>query len=157
MLSFLINMHLNAQNNPVQIFENFIDGYWLSEGKQMGGHDGKTEKYFEWGLNGKMVKVKTHNTNPETLEFGLRNEGVRFWSAEDSLVHFYEFDVFGGITKGIVTIENQNIHYDYEYQGYKLRDSWIFIDENTYKYIVGVWEAEAWKQKFYEGEFIRKE
>ena len=153
---FFVTVNLKAQKS-LEAFANLVPGTWISEGKQLGGHEGKAEKIYEWGLNEKLVKVKTYTTDPKTLKFDLRNEGVRFWKANDELIHFYEFDAFGGITEGTVTINEKDIHYDYEYEGYKLRDSWIYVNADTYKYIVGVWEDGAWKEKFHEGQFIRKD
>jgi hypothetical protein len=90
------------------------------------------------------------------LIFGLRNEGVRSWNAADSLIYFFEFDKNGGITTGTVTVNKKDFYYDYEYQGMTLRDSWEFIDANTYLLIVGIWDSETWKQKIHEAKFEKK-
>jgi len=153
---FFVAINIKAQK-PLDTFFNLINGTWVSEGRQLGGHEGTTKKIYEWGLNENLVKVKTYTTDPKTLKFYLRNEGVRFWRVKDSLVLFYEFDAFGEMTEGIVTFNENDIHYDYEYEGYKLRDSWIYVNGDTYKYIVGVWEDEAWKEKFHESQFIRED
>lgn len=145
---------LNAQD--LASFKNLVGSTWVSEGKQLGGFDGKTEKVFEWGLDGKIVKVKTWTTDPQSGEFGLRNEGVRAWDQAAGKVLFYEFDKFGGITKGEVIMEESSLHYQYEYEGLTLRDSWQKVDENTYDYTVGQWENGDWSQVFHKAQFIRQ-
>ena len=145
-----------AQQHPLEAFKNLAGSTWVSEGEQLGGYKGKTEKQFAFGLEGRIIKVKTFSTDPKTLEFGLRNEGIRAWNAQDSLIYFYEFDKFGGITTGQIRIQGKDLHYEYQYQGLMLRDSWQYIDPDRYHYTVGVWDKGAWKQKFHESEFVRK-
>ena len=57
----------------------------------------------------------------------MKGEGIRAFNLSDSTLHFYEFDINGGITQGICKIENQNIYY--EYDDYKMTDKWIFKDK----------------------------
>ncbi|MGI9542882.1 MAG: hypothetical protein ACR2MX_06450 [Cyclobacteriaceae bacterium] len=154
-LLFLSCSQVNGQPEPIKAFENLIGGKWISQGKQLGGFNGKTEIQFEWGLNGKIVKATTYATDPKTMEFGLRNEGIRAYSAADKVVQFYEFDKLGGITKGEVLVDGTDLHYNYEYQGMMLRDSWIFVDNDQYTLIVGVWQEDKWSQKFHEQVFRR--
>lgn len=144
-----------TQKGELIAFENLMDGTWVSEGLQLGGHQGKTTFIYEWGLDGNMVKVKTFTTDPKTFEYGVRNEGVRCWDATNKQVVFYEFDKQGGITQGTVTLEGQNIFYDYSYHGTQLRDAWIYIDRDTYRYIVGVWQEGEWLTKYHETKFVR--
>ena len=116
-------------------FSNLIDGKWLTEGEWANGAKFKQEIDFEWGLNRKIVKVKTYGTvDPKTGEYGLRNEGIRAWNTKDSVIQFWEFDIFGGVTKGICYFKDKNLHYEYEYHGERLKESWLFVDENTYQY-----------------------
>ena len=145
-----------AQNNPIEAFSPLIGGSWISEGVQLGGHKGKTEIKFVWGLDGKIVKATTYTTDPETLKFGLRNEGIRTYNVQQKTIEFYEFDKLGGVTVGKVVIEGKNLHYEYEYSGTSLRDSWIYINENKYQFIVGIWNDDSWQKKFHEGVFIRE-
>lgn len=139
-IAFLISLfccaQLNAQTGQLSAFKNLINSTWISEGKQLGGHEGKTEKTFSLGLDGKLIKVVTYTTDPKTLEFGLRNEGVRIFNEEKNEIEFYEFDKLGGITRGVVMVEGQNLHYQYSYGEYTLRDSWIYVSENKYQYRV---------------------
>ena len=148
--------HLSAQEGPLSAFENLL-GTWVSEGKQLGGHDGKTVKNFEKGLDGAIIKVMTYTTDPQTLLFGLRNEGIRIFNSESELVEFYEFDKHGGVTKGEVIIEGKNIHYQYSYGGLTLRDSWTFMNNNEYIYTVASFKEGKQDQLHHQGVFKREE
>ena len=118
-------------------FSNLIGGTWLTETEWSNGNQFKQEIIFEWGLNHKIVKVKTLGTvDQRTKEYGLRNEGIRAWNAQDSTIQFWEFDVFGGITSGLCYFDGKDLHYEYEYHSQKLRESWLFIDSDTYEYKV---------------------
>ncbi len=145
-----------GQAKELEAFKVLVDATWVSEGVQLGGHEGRSEQQFEFGLEGKIIKVKTYTTDPKTLVFGLRNEGIRAWNNANSKMYFYEFDKDGGITTGTVTIVKNNIYYDYQYQGTSLRDAWEFINNDTYAYTVGIWDGTAWSRKFHETRFVRQ-
>ncbi len=155
---FILTIATNAfsQKNSLEAFNDLIDGAWVSEGTQLGGFEGKTEYQFNKILDNKAIHVKTFATDPKTRKFGIRNEGVRIFNATTNNLEFYEFDIKGGVTLGIIILEGKNIHYEYEYHGMKLRDSWIYNDKDHYKYIVGVWESDGWKQKFHETVLVRR-
>ena len=141
----LIPFILQAQA-PLTAFDNLVGSTWEVKGKWGNGEEFRQEYAFQWSLNKKMVKVQTKGTvDMLTKEYGLRNEGIRFWRENENKIVFYEFDVFGGITEGICNIEGKNIYYEYEYDGLTLRDSWIYQDENTYELVVA--SLENGKQK----------
>lgn len=56
---------------------------------------------------------------------------------------------------GIVIVDGKYLYYEYDYQGLILRDSWIYVFEDEYQFIVGIWENGDWVKKFYEVRFIR--
>ncbi len=151
----LITLQTFAQNR-LEVFSNIVGSTWISEGKQLGGHDGKTVKEFEWGLDKRIIKVKTFTTDPKTLEFGLRNEGVRTFNTQTNQIEFYEFDKLGGVSQGVVKIEDQNIYYEYSYGEMLLRDSWIFISKDEYAYKVCSIVNNKCDQVFHQGIFKRK-
>lgn len=151
----ILSLHLVAQSKELKPFEILIGGKWGHEGIQLGGHQGKTEYHFSKGLDGKIIKVKTFTTDPKTKTFELRNEGIRAWNATDSLIYFYEFDKNGGFTTGKVSFEDKDINYDYNYHGTSVRDSWEYIDDNTFGLIIGIWDGKIWKKKFHEAIYTR--
>ncbi|PXX99197.1 hypothetical protein DF185_15080 [Marinifilum breve] len=136
---FLFSIEGFAQENaPLEHFNQFTEGVWITEGEWSNGHKFKQEIDFEWGLNHKIVKVKTYGTiDPKTKKYGLRNEGIRAYNTQDSVIQFWEFDIYGGITKGECYFEGRNLHYEYDYHGEKLKESWIFVDQDSYKYQIG--------------------
>lgn len=134
LFAILMPMMLKAQTTEMTHFRNFI-GKWEMEGKWSNGKTFKQEVILEWGLNQNIVKVKTYGvTNPETGAYGLRNEGIRAWNKQKDSILFWEFDIYGGITEGTCEFEEKNLHYLYDYNGEQLKESWIFIDKNTYSY-----------------------
>lgn len=148
---------LFGQTDKLISFANLVDHTWISEGQQLGGHEGKTVKEFSLGLDGKLIKVKTYTTDPKTLEFGLRNEGIRIFSNESNQIEFYEFDKLGGVSKGVVKLENQDIHYEYVYGDLLLRDSWIFVSPDEYIYRVCSVSTEGeCLQQYHQGKFVRQ-
>lgn len=148
---------LLAQEGELSVFNNLVGSSWISDGKQLGGHDGKTVKEISWGLDGNIVKVITYTTDPETLEFGLRNEGVRIFNYETNQLEFYEFDKFGGISQGVVRVEGQDIHYEYVYEDLLIRDSLIYISDDKYAFKVCSISAEgACLQVYFETTFTRQ-
>lgn len=155
---------VQAQNekNTLEAFENLVGGTWEGKGAWGNGAPINQQITFEWGLSGKMIKVKTYgNVSQEGFEFGLRNEGVRMWSKESSEVKFWEFDIFGGITEGTVDTDGNNIYYRYLYetgQGTtELTDAWIHQDKNTYQYMVGVYQNGEWIQTYLSATMKRNE
>lgn len=147
----------SAQENPIVAFDNLVGDSWISEGLQLGGFEGKTVHEITWGLNEKIVKVKTFTTDPETRIVVLRNEGIRAFNSSSNKLEFYEFDKLGGISVGIIKIDGKNIHFEYSYEGLALRDSWIYKSKNEYLFIVGIWGNGEWDKKFYETSFKRVE
>ena len=153
--TYLIALQILAQS-PMEAFSNLAGSTWVSEGKQLGGHEGKTVKEIEWGLDGKIIKVKTFTTDPKTLIFGLRNEGVRTFNTQTNQMEFYEFDKLGGVSKGTIKTEKQNFYYEYSYGEMLLRDSWIFVSEDEYEYKVCSIVNNQCDQVFHQGTFKRK-
>ncbi len=151
----LLSLTSHGQH-PLVAFDNLVGSSWVSEGIQLGGFEGRTVYQVASGLDGKIIKVKTYATDPNTKEFGLRNEGIRAYDVGQAVIKFYEFDKLGGITVGTVTADDKNLHFDYEYKGMKLRDSWIFEDKDQYRFIVGSWDGKHWIQKFHETRLVRK-
>lgn len=155
LLFLTLSSSFGQTTKEIEAFRNLVGSSWVSEGMQLGEVAGKTIFTIEWGLNNKIVKVKTYVTQPETNKIGLRNEGIRAFNKEKNKLEFYEFDTHGSIISGTVTIDGKNIHYEYPYQGLQVRDSWIFISKNEYQVTVGTWENGKWKDKFIETKFRR--
>ena len=153
-LLFLIPIGLKAQDNPLTIFNSLENYTWTAEGKWGDGSTFKQEISLEFSLDNKIVKVESMGfTNKEQTEFGLRNHGIRQYDEKLKKIRFWEFDIFGNLTEGTVEGEGKNLIYKYDYGGTFVTEMWVYKNEKTYDFIVGVYENGEWKQKFLETEF----
>lgn len=157
LLLFLLPIVLQAQNNPLAMFKPLQGGIWAAEGTWGDGSTFKQEIRVTFSLKDKIVKVNSKGfTNEAQTEFGLRNHGIRQYDPATKAVRFWEFDVFGNVTQGIVKQEGKNIIYSYDYGGTQVTEMWQYKDENTYDFIVGIYKEGHWEQKFLETVFRRK-
>ena len=119
--------------------ENLVGSTWVGNGAWSDGKKFHQEITIEKSLDGKIFIVKTNgNVSTEGDSQGQRSHGVRAWDSKLGATKFWEFDVFGGITEGTVVVEGNDIFYIYEYEGEILTDAWIYKNENTYEFIVGI-------------------
>jgi hypothetical protein len=148
-LFFFISVSIYAQDTPLTPFGKLVGGHWVAEGTWSNGASVRWMTTFEWGLNGKIVKVKHYGDDwNDRGEFGLRNEGIRAWDAEQKKVRFWEFDVLGGIVTGDVIVDKDTIHYEYEYpvgeKPTRLRESWYRRDADTYDFRISALRDKIW-------------
>ena len=154
-LLFLMPVALMAQDNSLTIFKSLEKYTWKAEGKWGDGSSFKQEISLKFSLNDKLVIVESLGfTNEEQTEFGLRNHGIRQYDEKSKTIRFWEFDVFGNTTEGTVEIDGKNLKYKYDYGGTFVTEMWIYKNEQSYDFIVGVYESGEWKQKFLVTEFI---
>ncbi|WP_209400661.1 hypothetical protein [Pseudozobellia sp. WGM2] len=157
LLLFLMPVVLMAQDNSLTIFKSLENYTWKAEGTWGDGSKFKQEISLKFSLDNKIVIVESLGfTNKEQTEFGLRNHGIRQYDEKLKKIRFWEFDVFGNLTEGTVESEEKNLKYMYDYGGTFVTEMWIYKDEKTYDFIVGVYENGEWKQKFLETEFKGK-
>lgn len=142
-------------------FRNLIGSRWQGSGAWIDGTPFKQEVVLSQSLKGKLIKVQTYgNVSTSGFEFGLRNEGIRAWDDAESRIGFWEFDIFGGITRGYCSVEGNNIYYHYDYDTgseiIKMTDGWIYKDLNTYALKVGVFEDGKWTAVYLDTTMKRK-
>ena len=147
-------------NPPLSAFENLIGDTWKANGAWGDGSVFEQKVTFESGLSGNLIKTKTWgNVSHTGYEFGLRSEGVRFWNSSDSVLTFFEFDVFGSAIDGEIVVDGKDIYLSYFYDfgsgPMKLTDAWLYTSENEYEFIVGVFDEGEWKQKYISAPFKR--
>ena len=148
---------LGAQEGPLDIFKALEGSVWSAEGKWGDGSSFKQDVSYEFALNNTIVIAHSMGyTNREQTEFGPRNHGIRQYDETENVIRFWEFDVFGGVTQGIVVSDGRNIIYNYEYGGTALTEIWQYKDDDTYDFTVGIYEDGQWTQKFLETQFKRK-
>ncbi|SNY99713.1 Catechol 2,3-dioxygenase [Flagellimonas pacifica] len=145
---------LGHGQEPLSIFENLIGKTWCAEGAWGNGAKFKQEIQFEYSLNSTLVLVHSKGfTNQEQTSYGPRNHGIRKFDKETNTIKFWEFDVFGGVTKGEVRTDGKDIIYTYGYGESVVTDYWEYVDENTYNFTVGSYEEGQWKQAYLKTQF----
>ena len=153
----LVPMALKAQDRPLDIFKPLENYVWSAEGKWGDGSAFKQEIQIEFSLNDKLVTVESIGfVNAEQTEVGLRNHGIRQYDEKSKKIRFWEFDVFGNLTEGTVEGQGKNLVYRYDYGGTFVTEMWVYKNDKTYGFIVGVYDDGKWQQKFLETEFKRK-
>jgi ketosteroid isomerase-like protein len=151
---------LQAQKaHLIEAFSNLIDRTWVATGTWTDGSAFKQEITFNLELEKQLVTTKSDGfIDDQQTRWGRRNHGIRQWNDDEKTIKFWEFDVFGGVTSGIVKAINQNIYYHYSYgegdEKMTLTDAWEYMDENTYQFKVGILENGIWLSIFLETKFV---
>ncbi|WP_422859716.1 VOC family protein [Flagellimonas sp. S174] len=151
---FCMVFSMHGQENNLSIFDGLIGKIWKAEGNWGDGSKFKQEITFEYGLNNALIIAKSRGyTDKEQTIFGNRNHGIRKYNPERKTIEFWEFDVFGGVTKGTVKEQGKDLYYTYSYGESIVTDLWEYVDSNTYNFKVGAYEDGQWKQVFLATQF----
>ncbi|GAA4277085.1 hypothetical protein [Aquimarina mytili] len=150
---FIIQITL-AQESKLSIFKSLANTVWKAEGKWGDGSTFKQEIAFEFDLDSTIVIAKSKGfINKEQTKYGNRNHGIRKYDAVSNTIKFWEFDVFGGLTTGVVEVVGKNILYQYQYGESVVTDMWEYVDDTTYNFKVGNYIDGNWKQTYLETQF----
>ncbi len=154
---FLIPIVSFCQNSELSIFENLVGKKWIAEGSWGDGSQFKQEVIYEYSLDGAIVITNSIGfIDKEQKTLGPRNHGVRMYDEESDTIKFWEFDVFGGLTIGIVFTIGKDIYYQYPYGNSFITEVWEYIDETSYNFKVGNYEDGEWKQLYLSTQFLAK-
>jgi hypothetical protein len=135
-------------------FEPLLNRSWQADEQWENGQHFKQIVHFRSALSGQIIRVETMGfTDPKQQRWGTRNHGIRRWNPELGQMEFYEFDVLGGLTTGHLSFQGDSIFYHYAYGGNALTDAWLPVDANTYLFLVGQWENNAWTNIFLQTQF----
>jgi len=155
LIVFLIPVIGFSQNKQLAMFDNLIGKTWKADGNWNNGSEFKQEKTFEYSLNSTIVIVNTIGfIDQERTKLGKRNYGIRQYDKKSGTIKFWEFDVFGGLTTGIVFTKGRNLFYQYEYAGSQITNMWEFVNDTTYNFKVGIWKNETWEKLLLDTQFI---
>ena len=158
LLFVLMPLVVFSQDNKLHAFSNLVNKTWVANGEWSNGSKFKQEIEYTYDLNKTLVIANSKGyTNEEQTEYGNRNHGIRQYNTKENKIEFWEFDVFGGVTKGHVEIKDKNIFYHYKYGESIVTDCWQYIDGSTYKFIVGSYEDGKWATIYLQTEFKLKE
>ncbi|WP_115462779.1 hypothetical protein [Winogradskyella aurantiaca] len=146
-----------GQSKGLEGFNNLIGKTWKASGQWSNGTKFEQEVHFSFDLCKQIVLAETIGyIDDKQQELGKRNHGVRLYNASTEKLEFWEFDRFGGVTNGQLMVDGNTIYYFYSYGGTDLTDCWEYIDANTYKFTVGVYNNCNWKKTYLVTEFKQK-
>ena len=156
-LIFILPILVYGQENKLNGFDNLVNKTWLADGEWSNGTQFKQEITFNYDLNKTIVVTNSKGfTNQAQTEYGNRNHGIRQYNAKENKIEFWEFDVFGGVTQGVVEFTDKHIYYNYKYGESMVTDCWEYIDDETYKFIVGSYKDGKWEAVYLQTEFKLK-
>lgn len=148
-LLIIIPQIVFCQDNKLSFFEYFMQKTWHAQGTWGNGKPFKQELTFRYSLDNNIVITETKGfVDNDQKIFGLRNHGIRKYDTASNEIQFWEFDVFGGLTKGTVTSKGKDIIYKYLYAETNVTDYWEYVNDSTYNLKIGVFENDEWKQTF---------
>ncbi|WP_128755271.1 hypothetical protein [Aquimarina sediminis] len=154
MLILVLPLIMCGQDSKLSLFDNLVGKIWKAEGNWGDGSKFKQEIRLRYSLDSTVVVVNSIGfINKEQTELGERNHGIRQFDAKSDSIKFWEFDVFGGRTEGVVLSEGNNILYQYQYGESYVTDMWQYVDDSTYNFKVGNYENGTWKQVYLSTQF----
>jgi len=156
LIMLLIPMISFGQDAPLSIFDHVISKTWKATGNWGDGSQFKQEIEFKYSLDSTIVIANAIGfVDQAQTKLGLRNHGIRQYDKTSGSIKFWEFDVFGGLTEGVVFAEGKNIIYQYAYGESTITDMWEYVDDTTYNFKVGSYKDGAWEQVYLETQFIQ--
>lgn len=155
---FIVSLLVAAQEPaPLSVYADQVGSTWVIDAQWGNGSPFKQEITLSYGLNNAVVIAKTRGfIDQEQTTLGDRNHGIRKFNSETNQIEFWEFDAFGGLTQGTVTVKGKDLYYVYEYQGTWLADIWEYKDEDTYVYKVAQYVDGTVGDVYLTGEYKRK-
>lgn len=147
-----------AQKQHLSGFENLVNKVWVAEGSWSNNTPFKQEIHFTFQLNNTIVIANTKGyTNKAQTNFGNKNHGVRQYNTKTKTIDFWEFDIFGNLTKGTVEIKGKDIWYYYNYGDTTMADHWKYKNNNTYLFTVGSFKNKKWETIYLKTQFKVKD
>ncbi len=136
-------------------FAPLVGKTWRAQGSWGNGDPFQQEVRFHWDLEDAAVIAQSNGFIDRTNKtWGQRNHGIRYWNKREGKLQFAEYDIFGAVTEGSISLRENNIYYHYNYGGFLLTDAWEKIDELTYNFKVGVFSKGEWQDVYLSTQFI---
>lgn len=88
----------SASEDPLKPFGRFVGGAWESEG------DFKVRVVYDWGINNKLLKIKSYLIGKEGPQF-VYESGV-YYHPEKKEVVFQSVSASGGLFDGVMTAKD---------------------------------------------------
>ncbi len=126
--------------DPLEPFARFVGGAWESEG------DFKVHIAYEWGLNKKLLKIKSYLSGKDG--FQLVYESAVYWHPEKKQVVFQSVSAKGGLFEGVMTAKD-NVYTSVfnSYDGDKVtpyRQTLEFLDDDHVVWTVLDKKGDEW-------------
>ena len=155
LLFLLIPMITFSQNSQLSIFNNLAGKKWKAEGTWGNGTKFKQEIEINYSLDSAIIITNSKGfIDKEQTKYGLRNHGIRMYDKKSETIKFWEFDVFGGVTEGIVFSMEKNIIYQYSYGNSFLTEMWEYVNDTTYNFKIGTYKNGTWNQLYLTTQFV---
>ncbi len=147
-----------SQDHQLKLFDNLVNKTWQAEGKWGDGSTFKQSIRLEYSLDSTIVITKSKGfTDKAQKIFGERNHGIRKYDAVSEEILFWEFDVFGGLTQGVVKSKGNDILYQYQYGDSFVSEIWEYQNDSTYNFKVGRYKDGKWDQVYLSTVFKTRE
>lgn len=154
LMMLLIPILTLGQSTELSMFDNLIGKTWKAEGNWGDGSKFSQEIDINYSLDGSIVVSESIGfVDKEQTKLGIRNHGIRQFDKKSNTVKFWEFEVFGELTEGIVFSEGKNLVYQYNYGDSKVTDLWEYVNDSTYHFKVGEYKNGQWIQTYLTTQF----
>ena len=154
LIILLIPILTFGQSNELAMFDNIVGKTWKGEGSWGDGSKFLQEIDIRYSLDSSIVLSESIGfVDKEKTKLGMRNHGIRQFDKASNTIKFWEFDVFGGLTEGIVFNEGKNLIYQYNYGASKVTDMWEYLNDSTYNFKIGEYKNGQWIQTYLTTQF----
>ena len=139
--------------NPLEPFRRFVGGAWKTHG------DVKVRVVYEWGLNKKLLKIKSYlgGESGEKLVY----ESVVYWHPQKKHVAFQSVSAQGGLFDGVMTVQGNTFSSEFtSYNDDKVtpyRQTLEFLDDDHVIWTVLGKKGDEWVTLHKENETRVKE
>jgi hypothetical protein len=126
-------------SEPLESLGRFVGGAWVAKGDGSSDPHFRTRVVYEWGINRKLLKIKSYLTGEKDGE-KLVYETVVFWHPEKKKIVFNSISADGSIFDG--TMECRGDTYESNFQSISsektttYRQTIQFLDDNTTRWTV---------------------
>ena len=151
--AFPRSVHAQDKDAIHAFFEHLVGGTWEADGTWQNGSPFVQHQQYAWGPGKAFIMVKSFGPVESTAggtDMEWRNEGIRAWDADSGTMRFWEFDRYGGITTGGVSLQGDVLVYDYVYTSdgadMHIRETLSIQSPSSIGYRIGTWTDGSWSQ-----------
>jgi hypothetical protein len=134
-------------SDPLESLGRFVGGAWVAQGDGSSDPHFRTRVAYEWGINHKLLKIRSYLTGEKDGE-RLVYESVVFWHPEKKTLVFSSIAADGSIFDG--TMECRGDTFESNFQSISsektstYRQTIQFLDDNTTRWTVLARRGDDW-------------